>query len=95
MKRRILIVFMGLMLLVTCCACNSNGESDCGKYADLINKLEAGDYQGAHDAIDAMNPNHKGEDGPIIQSTDKPTSTPTNTPTNDDEEKPVLLLFKT
>lgn len=91
MKRRILIVFMGLMLLVTCCACNSNGESDYGKYADLINKLEAGDYQGAHDAIDAMNPNHKGEDGPIIQSTDKPTSTPTNTPTNDDEEKPVLL----
>ena len=91
MKRRILIVFMGLMLLVTCCACNSNGESDYGKYADLINKLEAGDYQGAHDAIDAMNPNHKGEDGPANEENNQPISTPTNTPNNDNEEKPALL----
>ncbi len=58
--KRLFALCLLLNLCLFLCACGENEKPNYGKYADLIGKLEAGDYAGAHDAIDALNPNLSG-----------------------------------
>lgn len=58
--KRLFALCLLLSLCFSLCACSGSEEPNYGKYADLISKLEAGDYAGAHDAIDALNPNFSG-----------------------------------